>query len=134
MGATGRSDGGRGRVHDLGAAGDERAAMTADDCQKLQADALLLAVDRALRTLDVLPSAGPSQQIADNGTTGEHDGDNSGGGGGPGGGSSSSGGSEGGGGGEGDGGDGDNGGDEGGGDGGSGGGDGHGRGHGGCGE
>jgi hypothetical protein len=50
------------------------AAMSADDCEKLPDDALLLAVDQGLCTLDVLPSAGPAPQIADNGSTGEHDG------------------------------------------------------------
>jgi hypothetical protein len=50
------------------------AAMSADDCEKLPDDALLLAVDQGLCTLDVLPSAGPAPQIADNGSTSEHDG------------------------------------------------------------
>ena len=110
------------------------AAMTADDCEKLSDDALLLAVDQGLCTLDVLPSAGPPPQVADNGTTGEHDGGNSGGGSGGGGDSGGD---------DGDGGDdgGDNGGDDGGDnggddgdsggdDGGSGGDDGHGHDHG----
>lgn len=86
------------------------AAMSPDDCQKLTADALLLAVDQGLCTLDVLPAAGPAPQIADKGSTGEHDGGNPGGGG-PGGGSGGGGS-----GGSGDGGDGDGGGDDGGGD------------------
>jgi hypothetical protein len=49
------------------------AAMTADDCQKLSAEALMLAVDQGICMLDVLPSAGPPQ-VADRGNTGEHDG------------------------------------------------------------
>jgi hypothetical protein len=110
------------------------AAMSADDCQKLSDDALLLAVDQGLCTLDVLPSAGPAPQIADKGTTGEHDGGNPGGGGGSGDGSGGSGDGSGGGDGDGGGDDGDdNGGDDGGsgGDdgGGSGGDDGHGHDH-----
>ena len=105
------------------------AAMTADDCEKLPDDALLLAVDQGLCTLDVLPSAGPPPQVADNGTTGEHDGGNSGGGG-DSGGDDGDGGDDGGDNGGDDGGD--NGGDDGdsgGDDGGSGGDDGHGHGH-----
>ncbi|HZF35089.1 MAG TPA: hypothetical protein VE914_14930 [Candidatus Angelobacter sp.] len=114
------------------------AAMTDEACQELSADQLLLAVDQGVCTLDVLPSAGPAPQIADSGTTGEHDGGSSGGGANPGGGSgsggsgggSSGGGSSGGDDGNGGGDDGgDDGGDSGGGDGGSGGGDGHGHDH-----
>jgi hypothetical protein len=98
------------------------AAMSADDCQKLPDDALLLAVDQGLCTLDVLPSAGPAPQIADKGTTGEHQGGNPGDGGNSGG-SGGSGGGSGDGDGGGDDGGGDDGGDNGGDDGGSGGGD-----------
>lgn len=109
------------------------AAMTADDCQKLSADALMLAVDEGLCTLDVAPSAGPPQ-VADRGTSGEHSGENTGGGSGGGddGGGSGGDGSGGSGGGSGGGGGGDEGGGD---DGGSGGDDGghdhdHGHGHG----
>ena len=57
------------------------AAMTEDECQKLSIDALMAAVDQGVCTLDVLPSAGPPQ-VADKGTTGEHDGGSGGSGGG----------------------------------------------------
>jgi hypothetical protein len=114
------------------------AAMTEEACQQLSAEQLLAAVDQGVCTLDVLPSAGPAPQIADSGTTGEHDGgdprsggDSGGSGGDPRGGGDSGGGGSGGGAGDGDGGADDGGGDSGGSgsgggdDGGSGGDDGH---------
>lgn len=50
------------------------ATMSAEDCQELPLEELMQAVNDGICTIDVLPAAGPAQ-VADRGTTGEHEND-----------------------------------------------------------